>query len=203
MYKVFFKDRAVFLTDNFTSHFKEKYGLFYKYKELDELKELVGFYARLKTIKALYIFHDDIEVLREDFQKCFIPIKAGGGLVRNKKGEFLLIFRRGVWDLPKGKLQKNESFEEGALREVEEECGLSGIKLQRPLMSTYHTYPFKEGTALKKTMWFEMVYQGKKEPVPQSEEDISDIKWIRPNKLEHYLQQCFPAVRDVFTYFGI
>jgi len=203
MYKVFFKDRTLFLTDNFSSHFKEKYGLFYKYKEMDDLKELIGFYSRLTTIKSLYVFHDDIDVLREAFMKCFIPMNAGGGLIRNRKGEFLLIFRRGGWDLPKGKLNKKESFEQGALREVKEECGLPKVELQKPLMSTYHTYSYKEGIALKKTMWFEMLYKGKQKPVPQVEEDISDIKWIKPNKLEPYLQQSFPAIRDVFTYFGI
>lgn len=203
MYKVFFNDRSVFLTDNFTSHFQVKYGLFYKFKETKDLKELLELFSKLSRIDTLYLFHHDIDELREAFTKCFTPINAGGGLVRNQDGQFLLIFRKGKWDLPKGKLNKNESFEDGAVREVMEECGLPDIELKQALLSTYHTYPYKKGFALKKTTWFEMFYSGKAKPVPQTEEQISDVKWVSAEQLDKYLQQSFPAIRDVFTYYGI
>lgn len=203
MYKVFFNDRKVFLTDNFAKHFQVRYGLFYKYRGTDDLKELIQLYTQLSLIDSLYLFHNDIEELREAFRKCFVPINAAGGLVRNDKGEFLLIHRRGKWDLPKGKLNRKETFENAALREVEEECGITGIKLIKPLMSTYHTYLVEEGLALKKTSWFEMLYKGKSNPIPQAEEDIKEVKWVAADKLEPYLNESFPAIRDVFTYFGV
>lgn len=203
MYKVFFNDRKLFLTDNFTKHFEVKYGLFYKYREAEDLEDLIRFYSKLTRIDTLYLFHKDIEELREAFTKCFIPINAGGGLVRNQKGEFLLIYRRGKWDLPKGKLDKKESFEDGAIREVEEETGLSGIRLSKPLISTYHTYPYKEGIALKKTAWFEMVYEGNETPVPETGEQITEVQWVPAEKINNYLQDTYPAIRDVFTYYGI
>lgn len=203
MYKVFFNDRKVILTDNFTKHFQVKYGLFYKFHDLEDLKELITLYQKLSRIENLYIFHTDIEELRESFKKCFIILNAAGGLVRNSKGEFLLIFRRGKWDLPKGKLNKNESFESAAVREVEEECGISGIKIESQLISTYHTYAYKNGIALKKTAWFEMMYSGNGELLPQEEEDITEARWIPANKLTPYLEKSFPLIRDVFNYYGV
>jgi 8-oxo-dGTP pyrophosphatase MutT (NUDIX family) len=203
MYKVFFNDRKLFLTDDFTRHFQVNYGLFYKFQNVEDLKELIQFYSRLTRIDSLYIFHKNIEELREAFRNCFINIDAAGGLVRNPKGEFLMIHRRGRWDLPKGKLAKKENFEAAAIREVGEECGISDLKLIRPLLSTYHTYDLKNGMALKKTVWFEMIYQGEKPPFPQATEDITEIRWVDAAKLEIYLQKCFPAIRDVFTYFGV
>jgi 8-oxo-dGTP pyrophosphatase MutT (NUDIX family) len=131
-----------------------------------------------------------------------VPIEAAGGLVKNDKGEYLLIHRRGRWDLPKGKLEKKESVENAAIREVEEECGITGVNIVKPLISTYHTYPVKNGLALKKTTWFEMLYTGRSQPKPQTEEDINEVKWVPARQLEPYLNDSFPAIRDVFTYYG-
>ena len=202
MYKVFFNDRKLFLTDNFARHFQVNYGLFYKYQDVEDLKELVQLYSKLTRIESLYIFHHNMEELRENFRTCFTTIDAAGGLIRNQKGEFLLIHRRGRWDLPKGKLFKGEGFEAAAIREVEEECGITGVEVIQPLLSTYHTYPLKNDMALKRTTWFEMVYKGKDKPRPQAAEDITEIRWVVASNLEIYLQHCFPAIRDVFTCFG-
>ncbi len=203
MYKVFFNDRKLILTDNFTKHFQVNYGLFYKYRDLEDLKELISLYTRLSKIDTLYLFHYDIDKLRDDFRLCFTFIPAAGGLVRNVNGDFLLIYRRGKWDLPKGKLNKNESFDEAAKREVEEECGIPDLKILRPLLSTYHTYPYKNDLALKKTSWFEMLYEGNKKPKPQISEDIQEVKWVKPDQLDTYFEESFPAIRDVFISFGI
>jgi 8-oxo-dGTP pyrophosphatase MutT (NUDIX family) len=203
MYKVFFNDRKIILTDNFTKHFLVKYGLFYKFRDQEDLMELISLYQKLSRIENLYIFHTDIEELRKVFKQCFIPIDAAGGLVKNSRGEFLLIYRRGKWDLPKGKLNKKESFDHAAIREVEEECGITNVQIESPLISTYHTYSYKDGIALKKTTWFEMLYNGDGEVTPQKEEDITEVKWIPKSQLAPYLEKSFPAIRDVFTYFGI
>jgi 8-oxo-dGTP pyrophosphatase MutT (NUDIX family) len=203
MYKVFFNERKVFLTDDFSKHFQVRYGLFYKFRDKEDLFELLDFYRQLSKIDSLYIFHTDIEVLRNVFKECFITINAAGGLVKNHKGEFLLIFRRGKWDLPKGKLDNGESFEKAAVREVKEECGIKKLAITKPLLSTYHTYPFKEGTALKKTAWFEMNCSDKKDPVPQVEEDIEEVRWVPGSKIANYLSNSYPAIIDVFKYTGL
>ena len=203
MYKVFFKERKIILTDNFTRHFQVKYGLFYKYREQGDLEELVLLFQKLSRIENLYIFHTDIEELREAFRACFIPLEAAGGLVKNKEGKFLLIYRRGKWDLPKGKLDKGESKESAALREVEEECGIQDLRIESPLLSTYHTYTFKKGIALKKTSWYEMYYEGNSELIPQKEEDITEVKWVSAAQLAPYLDQSYSLIRDVFVYYGV
>lgn len=202
MYKVFFNDRAVFLTDNFSRNFQQKYGLFFKYHEKEGLKEILDIYSRLTRIKSLTLFHYDIEELRDTFRTCFKQIDAAGGVVKNTKGEYLFIYRRGKWDLAKGKVDKGESFAQAAVREVSEETGLSGIELQRPLMSTYHTYPLKGKTVLKKTYWFEMEYSGNDLPVPQTEEDIEEVKWFGPEELFIPFQNTYPLVKDLFRYLG-
>ncbi len=203
MYKVFFNDRKVFLTDNFAKHFQIRQGLFFKYSNVADLKELILFYNQLSKINSLYIFHNDIEELQDSFRECFIPIYAAGGLVRNLKDEFLFIYRRGKWDLPKGKVDDGESYAAAALREVEEECGITDLKIVRPLLSTYHTYPYHDGLALKKTFWFEMIYKGTETPKPQTEEDIKEVRWIKENELKNYLPESYSTIVDVFTYLGI
>ena len=189
MYKVFFNDRRLILTDNFTKHFQVNYGLFYKYRNGEDLKELINLYFKLSRIDTLYVFHSDIDELRDAFRECFIPIFAAGGLVRNEQGDFLLIHRRGKWDLPKGKLAENESYEAAALREVEEECGIRKTEIIRPLLSTYHTYAYKDDLALKRTTWFEMLYTGSEAPKPQTSEDIKEVKWVSPEQVESYLEE--------------
>jgi 8-oxo-dGTP pyrophosphatase MutT (NUDIX family) len=203
MYKVFFNDRALFLTDDFSSNFKTQFGLFFKYKEEEDLNEIIDIYGSISRITSLYIFHYDIDKLREDFRKCFKNIDAAGGVVRNKRGEYLLIYRRGKWDLPKGKLDNGENYQQAALREVEEETGLSHLELERPLMSTYHTYPLKGKTVLKKTYWFSMYYGADDTPVPETEEDIEEARWFSPETLDEPFKNTFPLVIDVFKYLGV
>ncbi|MBN2484839.1 MAG: NUDIX domain-containing protein [Bacteroidales bacterium] len=202
MYKVFFNDRAVFLTDDFRKNFQHRYGLFYKYRNKGDLEELIEFYAKLTRINSLILFHYDIEELRDVFRSCFAHIDAAGGVVKNEKGEYLFIFRRGRWDLPKGKLDEGESYQQAALREVGEETGLQNLELCKPLLSTYHTYPFKGALALKKTYWFEMAYKGRGKPVPQTTEDIEEVRWFKPDELHIPFQNTYLLVKDLFIYLG-
>jgi 8-oxo-dGTP pyrophosphatase MutT (NUDIX family) len=200
MYKVFFNDRNIFLTDDFTKTFQLKYGLFYKYHKKDELTELLSFYRCLKKIDNLFIFHDDIEELRNVFRSCFNNIDAAGGVIRNKKGQLLIINRRGRWDLPKGKLEAGETFEQAALREVEEECGIQDLTLVCRLLSTYHSYLIEDQPVLKKTMWFEILYKGSQDPVPQDKEDITDIRWVSPAEVGVIMKGTYGAISDVLKY---
>ena len=200
MYKVFFNDRTIFLTDEFSKHFQVKYGLFYKYRNIEDLKELISFYSRLKRIDTLFLFHHDIEALRESFRSCFTNINAAGGLIKNNEGLFLFMKRRGKWDLPKGKLNKKESFQNAAVREVREECGLDDIRIVTPLLSTYHTYQINGQRVLKKTMWFEMTYSGKTDPIPESEEDITEIRWFKSSDVNEITENTYHSVMDVMRY---
>jgi 8-oxo-dGTP pyrophosphatase MutT (NUDIX family) len=200
MYKVFFNDRTVYFGDNFSRAFMKNKGLFYKYNNIQELDELLGVFGEVSYIRNLYIFHEDILMLIEEFKACFNYLEAGGGLVFNSKGEFLVIQRNGVWDLPKGKLEEGEDFETAALREVEEETGLKGLQLVHPVISTYHTYVLKKKRMLKKTRWFEMIYRGTDDPDLQSEEGITDYSWALPGETDFIRQNTYKSIMDVLYF---
>ncbi|MDF1575156.1 MAG: NUDIX domain-containing protein [Bacteroidales bacterium] len=197
MYKVFFNDRTVYFGDDFSRAFLKHKGLFYKYSSYSELSELVGFFISLTQINNLYILHDDILMVFEEFKACFKVIEAGGGIVFNKQGEFLVICRNGVWDLPKGKLEQGEDFQQAAKREVVEETGLYGIEVLDPLISTYHTYTLKGERVLKKTKWFEMSYGGDSEPLLQSKEGITDYRWVSPGNTGFIRENSYGSILDV------
>jgi 8-oxo-dGTP pyrophosphatase MutT (NUDIX family) len=200
MYKVFFNERIVLLTDDFIRNFQLRYGLFYKYRNVEDLKELIAFYWKLKRIDTLFIFHHDIEELRERFKSCFQQVFAAGGLVQNKEGKYLIMKRRGKWDLPKGKVNRNETFEQAAIREVTEECGLHGLEITNPLLSTYHSYFLDDQTILKRTSWFKMAYPGHEEPIPEQDEGITEIRWVSKEDLGKITGNTYLAVLDVLKY---
>jgi 8-oxo-dGTP pyrophosphatase MutT (NUDIX family) len=135
--------------------------------------------------------------LKKAFWKKFILIKAGGGLVRNEKGEILFIFRRGKWDLPKGKLDDGETLEQCAVREVAEETGLRDIHLDGALLVTWHTYDESGKHFLKETHWFSMTTRGDQSLTPQAEEQITELKWVGAAGLDAIMKETFPSIVDV------
>lgn len=127
----------------------------------------------------------------------FQIIRAAGGLIFNEKGEALFIFRRGKWDLPKGKLDEDESLEECAVREVEEETGLKNIVLKKFLITTYHTYQEKGRQILKESHWYHMEVKGKQRLTPQTEEDITDIRWAKASEWPELMKNSFTLIKKV------
>ena len=126
-------------------------------------------------------------------------ITAGGGLVRNSEGKYLVIFRRGMWDLPKGKQEDGEAIEECALREVNEETGLEGLTLRELICITEHTYELRGELILKHTYWFNMEYRGSNLPVPQTEEDITKACWVAAEELPEIAKSSFASLAPVFN----
>lgn len=126
-------------------------------------------------------------------------IIAAGGLVTNEQNELLMIFRRGKWDLPKGKLDKGESIERCAVREVEEETGITDIQLGALIDITYHDYfdTWSKGDVTKETHWYAMSIKGKQALIPQTEEDITDIQWINDTTLSKCLSNSYPTIIDI------
>lgn len=120
---------------------------------------------------------NDIDSAFELFSAYFQVIEAAGGLVFNTRNELLLIERLGVWDLPKGKIDKGETPEIAAIREVEEECGINGLTIEKSLASSYHVYYFKNKYVLKRTYWYKMNSTFKGQLVPQMEENITKVEW--------------------------
>lgn len=151
----------------------------------------------LPEIKSGIFYNADLNALKTAFFKKFEIIKAGGGLIENENGDVLMILRRGFWDLPKGKLDAGETIEECAVREVNEETGLTNIKLVKPLTITYHTYEQGSHHILKESHWFLMKGNSSEALIPQTEEDILEIKWVPKNELGQYIPKAYPSIADV------
>jgi len=128
----------------------------------------------------------------------FLPVTAAGGVVRNREGKYLMIFRNGRWDLPKGHVNRGESAVQAALREVNEECGISGMQLVREAGITMHAYLKKGRHELKTTYWFMMSYDGNERLVPQTEEGITDIGWFDGEELTHNIHNSYGTVKSLF-----
>lgn len=151
------------------------------------------------NVHAGVFYYSNFEELKKAFWKKFTVIQAGGGIIENEKGELLMIFRRGKWDLPKGKLDPGENIDECALREVREETGLNEVKLKKPLLTTYHTY--HEGTKfiLKESHWFSMKVKSNQVLTPQVEEDIHEIKWVNKKDMSDILVNTYPSIKDAIA----
>lgn len=135
----------------------------------------------------------------EQFIAQYKIIVAAGGVVKQAQnpGNILMIFRMGKWDLPKGKLDPGETAEIAALREVEEECGISGMTISRRLSDTWHMYRVKGQLILKQSIWYEMVYAGSQLPVPQTEEHITEARWVSREDLAYKLPEAYASIRDL------
>jgi hypothetical protein len=197
MYKVFFKDRIIFFESNFTEKFRSETGLFYRFGNMPELAALVDSFYKLREIPKLYLFHDDLTMLWSEFKSLFHYIPAAGGLVQNPENKYLVIKRNDIWDLPKGKMEKGESFEETALREVSEECGLNSLILGDLITTTFHTYKIDGKPVLKETQWFNMKIKKNQKTTPQLKEGISDIKWVSKGDFSFLHNNTFTSIKAV------
>lgn len=149
--------------------------------------------------KALLVFtHSNVKNLHEIFFSQFKIISAAGGMVFNDKNECLMIFRRKKWDLPKGKVEKKETLEEAAIREVKEETGIADISIDKKLDSTYHIYTLKGKKILKESHWYMMKSEFKGVLKPQIEEDIDEVKWIPMHDIRTYVEQSFENIKRLF-----
>jgi 8-oxo-dGTP pyrophosphatase MutT (NUDIX family) len=132
-------------------------------------------------------------------------IIAGGGLVLNDAEELLMIYRRGKWDLPKGKLDEGETIEECAIREVEEETGVTGIERGELISIGYHEYfdRFLKEDVIKETHWYAMRVRGNQVLIPQTEEDITEIKWVKGEEMENCLRDSYDTVVEIVRKAGL
>jgi ADP-ribose pyrophosphatase YjhB (NUDIX family) len=123
--------------------------------------------------------------------------------VRNSAGEYLLIFRNGKWDLPKGKQEAGEDIKVTAVREVEEECGIDSLELGNLLCVTHHTYRMNGEFMLKHTFWYNMEYKGDAALKPQTEEDIEMCKWVKGEEIAELVKDTYPSIKRVFEVAGL
>lgn len=149
MYKVFINDKPIILTDS------PQIDLSFEVYDYENVVfEEVLHKLKKNKIKGVLLYCPNLQKSWSDFQNHFKIIRAAGGLVLNASNEFLFIFRGNRWDLPKGRIEKNESIELTAVREVEEECGIRGLTLKNHLTTTYHIFTQNHKDKLKVTDWF-------------------------------------------------
>jgi len=193
MYKVFVNDKPLFLTNEISK--ETNFQLFLL--ESVDIKHLIIKIFQNKVQKA-YLYHPDEKEIMKTL-KSKIPVsKAGGGLVYNKKGEVLFIFRGGKWDLPKGGMEKGEDIEDTAMREVEEETGVNKLKINKKLQKTYHIFRRNGAYRLKITHWFEMTTDYEGIPVGQIEEGIEKAVWLNPNEMQGALKNSYENIKLLF-----
>ena len=173
MYKVFYNQKPLFFTTDLTNNSDETPLLFIKYTSALVIVNAL----RNKNTKAVYLYHPKEEKLEKHFLKHFPVIEAAGGLVEHTDGRYLFIYRNDKWDLPKGKIEKNEVIIDAAIREVMEETGVGDLMATKPLNTTYHVFNAKGKFKLKKTYWFLMKSNYDAPLVPQEEENIQAAVW--------------------------
>lgn len=141
--------------------------------------------------------------LLTQLQALYKPIDAAGGVVFNERNEFLMIYRRGKWDLPKGKLDKGETIEVCALREVSEETGVETLSIESKICDTYHIYSQYNEQLLKRTAWYRMKGTSADKLNPQKEENILEARWVNELGLPALAAKSYEAVRDVLRSAGL
>lgn len=197
MVKVFSLNKTICLTSNLMDYQQKKDTVLVRIHSLDELKMMYDELVTKNHFIEVYYYHENEKLLLSSFSLEFKVIEAAGGLVKNKKGEYLFIFRNGKWDLPKGKIEKGEGIKTAAIREVEEECGVSKLKIVKELVSTYHTYHIEEKPILKRTYWFEMLCEDESKLIPQTEEGITDVKWLSKKDLQQVSDNTYESIKEV------
>lgn len=150
-----------------------------------------------KDSQGVVIIEPNREHLEKELLWAFYPLHSAGGIVLNELGEVLMIFRRGKWDLPKGKLDEGEDIEQCAIREVQEETGINNVSLESKICNTLHIYPMGNKLILKYTAWYLMKSSTKEPLMPQAEENIEQVIWVKPKDIAALLRNSFETIGDV------
>ncbi|MCD0455428.1 NUDIX domain-containing protein [Chryseobacterium sp. LC2016-27] len=180
MYKVFVNEKKLLISKN-----PENLEKVLNYESFTTLEIALDLLQNTST-SELNVYGEKIDEIWKEFKKLFRIIEAAGGIVNKPNGDILFIRRLGKWDLPKGKMEKGESREESAIREIEEETNLQNVELRDFINTTYHIYIERNGDrVLKHTHWFEMFFDGEDTSKPQLEEGITEVAWKNTTQIEN------------------
>lgn len=201
--KVYFNDKFIeFVGENSQSSLNQSFK-FEEGKEGEKkLNKLIKNFLKEKKNTSISISHIAFDKALSLLKSTFYYIEAAGGLIE-KNGDYLFIRRHNRWDLPKGKLEKGETIEHAAIRECEEECGISELSIIKPISSSFHIYAYKDGYALKQSYWFYMQSTYSQKLVPQLEEDITEVRWFTKKEIQDIiLKDTYYTISDV-THEGV
>lgn len=198
MYEVFIDNKKILFTDSSQNLNNFNYPIF----ALDflKVKNYYDFLERLPPSDSIIIVCKHKEKAWLKFVDYFELIEAAGGIV-TFDDSFLAIFRNEKWDLPKGKLEKNENPVLGAMREIQEECGVSDMIFVNEICDTFHTYEFNGKPVLKKTYWYHFNVTKQQELIPQIEEGITEATWMKNNNKQTFIDNTFESIKEVLCKF--
>ena len=198
MHKIYFEKRCIIICPPSDQALADPNSIeFHSGSQLD-LHTLVGMFKASESLSRIYIPTDDTENAYKRLCAEFREVNAAGGLVSNRRGDFLLISRNGLWDLPKGHQEEGEDIAVTALREVQEETGVEALELRDLICVTDHCYLRGGVWHLKHTWWYDMLYTDPVDLTPQREEDISKAAWVAKSSLPPYLKNTYPSILEVF-----
>lgn len=192
MYKVFVNDKPIILTTEVSKETDFKNYLLKTVQIAKVIREL-----NKSSVKEIRLIGKNEDKLLKKFSKKLPNVIAGGGKVINDKGEILFIFRNGKWDLPKGRVDGKETLEEAAMREVEEETGVKGLKIDKPLEVTYHIFKRNGRYRLKITHWFQMTTTYSGELQPEESEGITNVEWLNREKTKKALENSYANIKEL------
>jgi predicted NUDIX family NTP pyrophosphohydrolase len=195
MYQVFINDRILQFTP--LREIVESAEIILKltgFESSIHLEQIVQSFEVHQATDHIVLQSADIDRTWETFCSLYQVLEAAGGVVYNLNDEMLLIFRNGKWDLPKGKIEAGEDPDQAAIREVNEECGIGYLELEKQIATTYHTYPYQGKKVLKKTFWFSMKTKDTSQPIPQLEEGIIDAKWMSRQGVAEVLENTYSSI---------
>lgn len=197
MYKVFVNEKVICFTNNEENcnHIEHQLVLHFFSKSYIPFL-LLMLNGKGKTNVVIVV--KDFDSAFNEFKQYFKIIKAAGGIVLNENNKKLFIYRLGKWDLPKGKIEIGEDIETAAIREIEEECGVTNLTIQKQLENTFHIYEFKEEVILKQTYWFELATNYAGDLTPQLEEDITKVEWLTNRNVEgKVLENTYASIKEL------
>lgn len=195
--KVFIDDKPLIFGDVYRDTLFSKENFLILSEGEYSIDEVIALLSKKKNKGVMYMSASPDQTWKR-FISRYILSEAAGGLVKNKEGDFLIIYRKKRWDLPKGKLDYAETPEDAAVREVKEECGLKNIELGDLITRTFHTYTEKNKFILKKTHWFNMT-TGDMKLRPQASESIEEAVWMTKAMIdEKVFKKTYESIKEVF-----
>lgn len=198
MRKIYFEKRCIIICPPDEQALSDPNAILYNIGTSVDIHSLVGMFETSDSLLKVYIPTGDPEGTYHRICSEFVEVNAGGGLVSNRRGDYLLISRNGLWDLPKGHQDPGEEISVTALREVSEETGIDQLMLRDLICVTDHCYRRDGKWHLKHTWWYDMLYTDPTDLTPQTEEDISKAAWVAKSSLPPYLHNTYPSIIEVF-----
>lgn len=198
MHRIYFEKRCIIICEPDDLSLSNPNSIEFHMGDRVGLHTLVNMFEASESLSRIYIPAEDPEWMYRKLCAEFKEVDAAGGLVSNRRGDYLLIRRNGLWDLPKGHREHGESVETTAVREVMEETGVEHLELGELICVTDHCYFRNDTWHLKHTWWFDMMYNDPLDLTPQREEDISKAVWVAKSSLPPFLKNTFPSILEVF-----